>query len=91
MSRRGLSHALPIALLALAIAPSCRAHRVGISRGDYRLEGADVRVELSFARAELGDALPEVDVRHSGLVCPGSFGAATPSERSMAIMTCAKS
>ena len=61
MPRRLLRHALPLAALALTVPSASDAHRVGISRGDYRLAGDEVRVELSFSRAELAGAVPALD------------------------------
>jgi hypothetical protein len=59
--------ALAAALLALRATPS-GAHSVGISRGAYRAEGAQVRAEMLFARTELAMALPQVDADGDGVL-----------------------
>ena len=45
----------------LALAGSASAHSVGISRGDYHLNGAQVTAAVTFARAELALAVPELE------------------------------
>ena len=47
---------------ALALTGSAAAHQVGLSQGTYRVVGARVEVTLSFARAELRELAPELDV-----------------------------
>lgn len=56
-----------VALLLAAVGPAY-AHTIGVSRGDYRLLGANVTVELVFARPELAGAVPELDTNQDGLV-----------------------
>jgi hydrogenase/urease accessory protein HupE len=60
---------LAIAMLAgFLLLPSmpAAAHAVGISRGEYRTEGAGLRAELSFARPELAAAIPGLDADGDG-------------------------
>lgn len=40
------------------------AHQVGVSRGDYRLAGDSLSVELVFAGNEVMDLVPELDANH---------------------------
>jgi hydrogenase/urease accessory protein HupE len=55
-----LAATLAAMMFVVRVAP-CDAHAVGVSRGEYRVEGATVRTELVFARAELLTALPDLD------------------------------
>lgn len=54
---------LPLALAALALLlPSwARAHEVGLSRGDYVIQGATVSAEITFAQRDLAGLAPELD------------------------------
>jgi hydrogenase/urease accessory protein HupE len=52
--------------LFLVAAGSADGHTVGISRGDYRVLGADVTTDLVFARPEVAGAIPGLDVNHDG-------------------------
>ena len=53
--------ALACAALILALSGRARAHQVGLSRGDYLIQGATVAVELTFAQRELAGLVPELD------------------------------
>ena len=58
-------------LLASFLAAAFRAapadaHAVGLSRGAYRSDGAEVRADLVFARRELATALPALDADRDG-------------------------
>jgi hydrogenase/urease accessory protein HupE len=53
-------------LLTLAAAATADAHTVGVSRGEYGLAGANVTVELVFARLELAGAVPGLDANQDG-------------------------
>ena len=55
-----------VLLLVLAQAIVAHAHAVGISRGEYRADGAVVRADLVFARKELLVELPELDADRDG-------------------------
>ena len=57
--------ALIAAAVALRAAP-CAGHAVGVSRGDYRVDGSAVRVALVLARPEVGAVLPELDGDRDG-------------------------
>ena len=54
---------LPIVLAALALLlPSwARAHEVGLSRGDFVIEGAAITAEITFAQRDLAGLAPELD------------------------------
>lgn len=54
------------ACLAFAAARAADAHTIGLSRGDYRILGSKVSVELVFARQELAVALPDLDIDRDG-------------------------
>src|SRR5689334_1264743 len=51
--------------LALAAGPAA-AHEVGLSRGEYALEGDTVHAELTFARREIAGAVDGVDADPDG-------------------------
>jgi hydrogenase/urease accessory protein HupE len=59
---------LPLIALVLGAARPACAHSVGISRGDYRLRGSQVEVELVFARSELARAIPGLDADRDGVI-----------------------
>jgi hydrogenase/urease accessory protein HupE len=66
-----------VALVAcLAGLGEAEAHSVGISRGEYRVEGHDVLAQLTFARGELIDSLPELDANHDRLLSGEELAAA---------------
>lgn len=50
----------PALLVALLAAPAW-AHQVGLSRGLYRLDGATIAAEITFARGELRDLVSGLD------------------------------
>jgi hydrogenase/urease accessory protein HupE len=60
------------ALLVLRAAPS-HAHAVGMSRSEYRTDGAQIRADLVFARKELLTALPRLDVDRDGELSSGEI------------------
>jgi hydrogenase/urease accessory protein HupE len=79
-------------LLLLRVVPA-HAHAVGMSRGEYRADGARVRADVVFSRSELLAALPGADLGavatwlRRGIVvttpagpCDGD-GVATPTEQ----------
>ncbi len=53
--------ALGAGALTLLAAGPARAHQVGLSRGVYTVDGAEVAARLTFARAELLGLAPELD------------------------------
>lgn len=58
-----------IALLTVAgRATPSHAHAVGVSRGEYRVDGQRVRADLILARPELLSALPGIDADRDGEV-----------------------
>jgi hydrogenase/urease accessory protein HupE len=65
------------ALLALP-AGSAFAHAVGVSRGEYRVSGSRVAVELIFARPELASSVPSLDPDGDGSVSAEEVAAAHP-------------
>jgi hydrogenase/urease accessory protein HupE len=50
------------------LARDAAAHAVGMSRGDYRVDGAALHVTFVLAGPELAAALPELDPDHDGRV-----------------------
>jgi hydrogenase/urease accessory protein HupE len=50
--------------LALGWPASALAHEVGLSRGEYTLQGATVTAELTFAQREVAWLAPELDADH---------------------------
>ncbi|MDP2340700.1 MAG: HupE/UreJ family protein [Deltaproteobacteria bacterium] len=63
-------------LLALLLMP---AHVVGLSRGVYVVDGAEVDVELTFARADVLALLPGVDADGDGGVTDAELTAVRPA------------
>lgn len=59
---------LPLIALVLGTVRPTHAHSVGISRGNYRLLGSHVEVELIFARPEMASAVPRLDPNRDGVV-----------------------
>lgn len=53
-------------LAAVLVAPSASAHQVGMSRGEYRLEGSSLQAEWVFARQELLGLVPALDSNQDG-------------------------
>ncbi len=53
-------------LIVLTRAPAAGAHSVGISRGDYRLQGGTLSSEIALSQRELVLALPGLDLDHDG-------------------------
>jgi hypothetical protein len=60
--------ALAIALLLLTTERPAAAHAVGLSSGEYRLDGAVLFAELGMADRELARWLPAVDANHDGAI-----------------------
>jgi hydrogenase/urease accessory protein HupE len=56
---------LLLLLLGFTATPS-HAHTVGVSRGDYRADGKQVRADIVFAGTELAAALPALDADGDG-------------------------
>ena len=84
---------IAVLFLLLFCATDGHAHAVGVSRGEYRAEGASVRADLFFARMELVAAQSSAEIGalstwlRRGIVvttpagpCEGD-GAATPTEQ----------
>lgn len=57
-----------VLLALLAIALPAAAHKVGISRGEYRAQGATLHADLTFARPELAATVPGLDANGDGTV-----------------------
>jgi hypothetical protein len=51
-----------LALAALLVGGVARAHEVGLSRGEYQLEGSTAVVQIVFARREVATLVPAMDV-----------------------------
>ncbi len=70
----GLAPGLTAALLLGALPAS--AHEVGLSRGDYLVEGAALRVDVIFARKELSALVATLDADHDGALTQPEVDAA---------------
>jgi hydrogenase/urease accessory protein HupE len=61
MRRTHAAVALAMCLVAFAVAVTAAAHTLGLSRGEYRLDGATVVGTFTFARTEMVIAVPALD------------------------------
>lgn len=69
-----------VALLALLSPRTASAHATGLSRGEYAVSGATVKVRLTFARGEFVGAWPELDTNGDKTIEPAELAAAiTPN------------
>ncbi|HLK91494.1 MAG TPA: HupE/UreJ family protein [Polyangia bacterium] len=66
--------ALTFALAAVAVEGSAAAHAVGVSSGEYRLEGAVLYGDLGMAARELARWVPAVDANHDGTIDADEIG-----------------
>jgi hydrogenase/urease accessory protein HupE len=72
-------------LCALALPRPARAHSVGLSRGEYSLEGDALSAELYFARGELLAFAPEIDAdRDRALSASEASAASAALDRALA-------
>lgn len=71
---------LLLGLAALCVSFSAQAHRVGLSRGTYRIEGGELVAELRFARSELACLLPSLDRNGDGTLDAAELGRARRAE-----------
>jgi hypothetical protein len=71
--RWGLTLVALVGLLSGLAPLAALAHEVGLSRGEYMLDGAAVRVQLTFARPELLGLLPELDEEKDGFLSAGDL------------------
>ncbi len=55
-----------LATLMLLAAGQAFAHKVGISRGEYRADGSTLRVAITFARPEIATAISGLDANDDG-------------------------
>jgi hypothetical protein len=55
-------------VLLFFISTAVNAHVVGLSKGEYRFDGSDLRAELVFARPELASSVPGLDANQDGLL-----------------------
>jgi hydrogenase/urease accessory protein HupE len=62
-----------VALLSGLVPLEALAHELGLSRGEYTLDGAAVRVQLTFARPDLLGLLPELDEEKDGFLSAGEL------------------
>ena len=53
-------------LVAALFAPDASAHAVGVSRGEYAVDGSAVHGRLAFARRELATSFPDLDPNGDG-------------------------
>jgi len=68
LTRRLVSLALVLATGLLT--RRAEAHAIGLSRGEYRVEGEVVRAKYVFAGTELATTLPEIDADGDGTLSP---------------------
>lgn len=68
--------ALVLGTLLVLLAGDASAHAVGLSRGDYRVEGRVVHVTLLFSGSELATALDGVDADDDGRLSPDEIASA---------------
>jgi hypothetical protein len=61
------------ALAAGLLAAPAEAHEVGLSRGDYVVEGAVLRADLVFARKEVIGLVAGLDADHDGALTPAEL------------------
>jgi hypothetical protein len=71
--------AATLALMA-ADAPA-RAHAVGVSSGEYRLEGATLYGDLGLADRELARWQPAIDTDYDGAISPDELATARETVR----------
>lgn len=67
-----------VVLAAMAVAAHARAafaHAVGVSSGEYRLDGAVLYADLGMSARELARVLPEVDGDRDGSIAPDELAA----------------
>lgn len=69
------------AALVLLLSRCAWAHQVGLSQGEYRLEGATLVAELGFAQRDLIAVLPGIDADDDGSIDVDEFGAAREAVR----------
>lgn len=62
-----------LAPLLLLDATPGHAHAVGLSRGEYRSDDAQVRADLAFSRKELVASFPGLDADHDGQLTEQEF------------------
>jgi hydrogenase/urease accessory protein HupE len=60
--------AVAVGLGVLAPARSAFAHAVGVSSGEYRLDGAVLYGDIGLAARELARLLPDLDTNHDGAI-----------------------
>jgi hydrogenase/urease accessory protein HupE len=64
------------AALVLLLTPCSWAHQVGLSQGEYRLEGATLIADLGFSQRDIITALPGIDADGDGSLDVDEFGVA---------------
>jgi hydrogenase/urease accessory protein HupE len=77
---------LPLAVAATALvlavlthAGQAGAHTVGLSRGDYRLERANLTAEIALSQRELVLSMPALDLDHDGWIESAELEAGRPA------------
>jgi hydrogenase/urease accessory protein HupE len=61
---------------ALMVAPIASAHELGLSRGEYALDGSIVTAKLTFAWRDVTFVVPSLDANRDGVVTPTELVAA---------------
>jgi hypothetical protein len=75
MPRAALLAAAALGVAALAPERDAAAHAVGVSSGEYRLDGKVVHGDLGMASRELARLLPAIDTNHDGAIDGDELGA----------------
>ncbi len=65
-----------VAVVFLLFSPCSWAHQVGLSQGEYRLEGATLIADLGFSQRDVIAALPGIDADGDGSIDVDEFAAA---------------
>jgi len=55
-------------MILMVLTGPAAAHKIGISRGEYRADGASLRADITFARPELAMTVPGLDADGDGTV-----------------------
>jgi hydrogenase/urease accessory protein HupE len=60
--------AMALVLVALTHPHPAEAHTVGLSRGDYRLQGEMLTSDIALSQRELAMSMPALDLNHDGSI-----------------------
>ena len=65
-----------VCVMVLFVPTIARAHTIGLSNGEYRIEGDDVVVTLAFARGEVSALVTDLDRDRDGVVTDAELASA---------------